>query len=417
MKTDQGEEVFTFTDVLGVVSKYRRLIVIGPLLTLGIFMIAALWLPKKYKVPFVLTIYSRYFQSPLVADFIPGVYDSFEMRSQREGLIRQTLTPEFLDSLGEKYSIYPTFKERRLSLLGNCRSRLKAIGKQWGLYSPGEKPPKNSAAREDLLNHIEVVGVNNDTFQVSFISADPKVTFRVAQDIYAHVFKSLQEARANHLTKTRDAIRKHVEALTFNMMLPPDSQASLQPELVREELTNVRTQIRALSGRYTEEHPRVKDLGDKEQVLLGWLKKSSGNRPDFSSRPGNTLVSGMPTDVANEIYKDLTRKMNYLDVALKSDESRQSDYYATLKPPVYPISPLWPKKSIFALWGLAAGLLGTLFVCFIREYFDRTALHAATLAQQMGINFLGKLPAVPMNTLSKQSHPAVASSLKMLNRG
>ena len=59
--------------------------------------IAAQVLPKKYKSYFELTIYSKYFQSPLIGDFVPGMSESGDMKSQRESLIRQVLTPEYLD--------------------------------------------------------------------------------------------------------------------------------------------------------------------------------------------------------------------------------------------------------------------------------------------------------------------------------
>src|ERR1700733_13416476 len=67
---------------------------------------AAHVLPKKYKSHFVLTIYSEYFQSPLIGDFVPGFSESSDMRSQRESLIRQVLTQQYLDYLGNKYGIY-----------------------------------------------------------------------------------------------------------------------------------------------------------------------------------------------------------------------------------------------------------------------------------------------------------------------
>jgi capsular polysaccharide biosynthesis protein len=48
-----------------------------------------------------------------------------------------------------------------------------------------------------------------------------------------------------------------------------------------------------------------------------------------------------------------------------------------------------------ALWGLGMGLAGSLFLAAIREYFERSALHAGAVAHQLGVSVLGELPALP----------------------
>src|SRR5438046_464031 len=95
---------FNPTDSLRLFSKYRRFITTGTAVSLAMFIAAAFRLPKKYKAHFVLTIYSQYFQNPLIRDFVPETvnpFDPSEVKSQRESLIRQALTTEFLDSVGE----------------------------------------------------------------------------------------------------------------------------------------------------------------------------------------------------------------------------------------------------------------------------------------------------------------------------
>ncbi len=92
-------------------AKYRTSILIA--MAAGVILggVAAQILPKRFKSHFVLTVYSKYFQSPLIGDFVPGFSESSEMRSQRESLIRQVLTPEYLDYLGNKYGVYDSAKK------------------------------------------------------------------------------------------------------------------------------------------------------------------------------------------------------------------------------------------------------------------------------------------------------------------
>ena len=65
------ESTFNAADAFGLLSKYRRLIILGTTLGVTLFLAAALTLPKKYKSHFTLTIYAKYFQNPLIRDFIP----------------------------------------------------------------------------------------------------------------------------------------------------------------------------------------------------------------------------------------------------------------------------------------------------------------------------------------------------------
>src|SRR5207244_451225 len=107
------EATIQFHEILDLFSKYRRLIVTGTALSLALFAVAAVVLPKRYKVSFVLAIHSKYFQNPLTRDLTPDVYDASEMKTQRESLIRQSLTMDFLDSISEKYALYKSKAKRR----------------------------------------------------------------------------------------------------------------------------------------------------------------------------------------------------------------------------------------------------------------------------------------------------------------
>src|SRR6266498_3935771 len=104
------EAALNIEDITRIYSRYGMPIAASALCGSVLFTVISFYLPKKYKTHFVLTIYSKYFQSPLIGDFIPGLSESGEIRSQRESLIRQVLTPEFLDSLGEKYEKYASHR-------------------------------------------------------------------------------------------------------------------------------------------------------------------------------------------------------------------------------------------------------------------------------------------------------------------
>jgi len=384
------EPTFHPVEAFGLITKYRRLILTGTTLMTALFIAAAYTLPKKYKSHFTLTINTLYFQNPLIRDFIPEVSDYSEMRSQRESLIRQALTPEFLGTLGVKYRIYSA----RKTLTPGLISHLKSLGIRFGFYQASKEGSGVAAAREDLLSHIQILNLDNTTFSVSFMYSDPDVALRATQDIYAQVIQTLLVAHTNNLVNVRDAIRKRLESLSFSLVSSsPDPRASIRPQVVSDELADIRNQIRALSIQYTEDHPVIKALRDRERILARWQGTSS-------IRPAGQVndVSGEQVlPVIKDIYGDLMKKMNYLNIALEADHAHQGDYFATIDTPSYPESPLWPKKWLLALWGCALGFGGSLSIAAMLEYFHRTALHASSLAEQLGIPLLGVVPNVPWN--------------------
>src|SRR5207248_2257477 len=124
----------------------------------------------------------------------------------------------------------------------------------------------------------------------------------------------------------------------------------------------------------------------RERSLLALANGGPGGRGE------KPLAVRVPQDAAEEIYRELTKKLNYLNVALDSDQAHASDFFATLESPLYPTSPLWPRKSLFLLWGLGAGLLGSLLLAALREYFDRSAMRPTLLSQELDVPILGDMP-------------------------
>jgi hypothetical protein len=390
-----SESTLNLQDVPRLFSKYWPGILIATLVCTTVFVFASFQIPKKYKVHFTLTIYSKYFQSPLVGNFVPEVEPS-EMRSQRESLIRQVLSESYLDGLGTKYGIYnPHPDASSASLLHRLQSLFATWAEQLGLTHAANPDSRLSGQREALRDRIDVIPINSNTFMVGFVYSDPNVAYQVTQDIYNEVVRTLLDIRIRTLINIRDAIQKRLGSLSTTMKSPPAAAPSATgSESVRQDLAAVREQIQTLTSEYTEEHPRVVQLREQEKSLVGRLE-SLEKTPGGSTPRRRGAVDEESEDTTADIYDDLAKKLNYLNIALDSDRAHQSDYFATLEPPVYPASPLWPKKPLFALWGFALGLFGSFFIAALKEYFDRSALHGDALARQINVPYLGHLPVLP----------------------
>jgi len=387
----------TVQDVPRLLLKYRRSLVTSSLIGLVVFTAASFVLPSKYKVNFIMTIDPRYFQSPLVGEFIPGLGGSDEMKSQGESLLRQALTPEFLDALGQKYEIYSFLKTRTAthSLYRRLRVFMRIILVRSGLlHQPLESSYELALERQDLISHIDIFNTGGTTYSVGYISSNPDVSFHVTQDLYAQLVRSLLDMRTRNLVNIRDAITRRLDSLTGNLGIPssvPPIASSSEPQLLREQLEQVRSQLRAFSAQFTDEHPMMQELRKKESILTDRLRASNeGETPHASGEVQNPAAVG---EASREVYSDLTRKLNYLKIAIDSDRERQTDFFSLLQAPLYPSAPIWPKKPLFALWGLALGLFIALFSAALREYFHRSALRAESLARHLQVPLLGSLPA------------------------
>src|SRR5207245_7708383 len=81
---------------------------------------------------------------------------------------------------------------------------------------------------------------------------------------------------------------------------------------VEEELTDVRSQLHMLTTRYTDEHPLVKELRERERALT-LLANAAASTPAVREKP---LAVRVPQDAAEEILRELTKQLNYVNVSL-----------------------------------------------------------------------------------------------------
>ena len=136
------------------------------------------------------------------------------------------------------------------------------------------------------------------------------------------------------------------------------------------------------------------ELRTHERFLLSRLALSGEGRTGHVPVPGHRAADAASQ---GDLNSDLTRKLNYLNIAIKFNQQNPADYFAMLESPLFPDEPLWPKPTIFALWGLGFGLFGALFIAALWEYFDRSAFHASDIAHHLGVPLLGELPVFPWN--------------------
>jgi hypothetical protein len=347
-----------------------------------VFGLLYLAFPKRFKSASQLTIYSKYFQNPLIKDFISEQYDPSEMRTQREAVIQQALDDRFVDEVGEEFKLFRT---------------------------PADSP-KRGSERADLRKNFEVFSLTPDTYQIGFIWGNADIAEGVAKKTLDQVVQTLVEQRRKTITNVRNAVRARMESMVLYTNSGPKSLGSSSKTQIESQLTQTRAQIAGLLQQYTERHPKVAQLRAREKVLEQYLQKAKAAKgplaPDEKNGddlpPGRlapeTLAGSDIESGSKEVYQDLLKKYNYLNVAIDMEKASDVNYYAVISAPSLPLSPFAPKLVNFLGYGLASGILLALFWLLFDELVRFNIVNAERRAKWWGIPLLGAVPSLRIET-------------------
>lgn len=422
--------IIRIKDLAKTLRKHFKLIAGVMIWTIASSMIIFGMIPKTFKSGFVISIYSKYFQNPMVRDFTPETYDSTEMRPQRESLVKKAFDDAFLDQIGEKYSF---FSETQQSL-------------------------RRGQERMELLQRFELVPLNSTTFQVSFLSPKADTSFHVAQDTVDHVVKALIAERKKMLIGIRDAVSTQINSLIGKMQNPSSLQESIVPTIASKqaaqmkqntetiapkeftrpippalarEIQKSKIRLNQLSRRFTNHHPEVlaakrklekleemaddvrnnpnpvseipadirrekNELSDELALLngmTGFMRDQERKDEKEAAAAAAALVKPSETQHADSaVYDELVKKLNYLNVAVDLESEDRAHYIGIVQTPEFPTAAIWPKGSMFLGWGILAGMTISLFAVLLIEFFTPRAHSAEEVAEILGVPLLGVLP-------------------------
>ncbi|MBC7690588.1 MAG: hypothetical protein H7222_02375 [Methylotenera sp.] len=315
----------------GFLIRQKMVILISILACAVLSMFQFKYATKKYKVATTISIQTQYFQIPLVRDFMPETYDGSELRSQRESLIKQGMNHEFITSIGKKYGLFP-------------RRTADDVG---------------SYEIDELAKKFEVVPLGGSSFLISFFHSDPEVGYKVVQDLLTHLRRNLTDARRAKLAKIHDAIQDQLESLAFGKSGGASAKImAARPDLVREEYDQLQDELKTLRASYSDQHPKVAALTKRVQNLAKWLQSNTAEIPVTGAMTRTKSFSGANVDPSSKVlFESLLQKYHFLEVVISLDEQSSDTYLTLLDEPFIPRSPMWPKRPLFLIWGIATGFL------------------------------------------------------------
>jgi capsular polysaccharide biosynthesis protein len=117
---------------------------------------------------------------------------------------------------------------------------------------------------------------------------------------------------------------------------------------------------------------------------------------------GSNIESG-----SKEVYQDLLKKYNYLNVAIDMEKAEDVNYYAVVAAPTLALSPIAPKLFNFLGYGLASGVLLSLFWLLFDELARFSIVNAERRAKVWGVPLLGSVPSLRIGepTLPIENQP------------
>ena len=437
----------------------RPLFVVVPWLTvLSLSILALFVLPKRYRSSTMILV-----ESEKVPDsFVPKV--ATDDRGQR----LQAMRPEILS-----------------------RTRLERVIEETKPYAGMGK----TAAVEFLRRHVSIYISGNDGFTLEFVHEDPYKAQEVANRVATLFIEETVKAREQQVTgaldflatqvqEARKAVEQKDEALRRYKegrmgRLPEQLQANLatmqmlqqemrtveesllfarerQDSLARgrarpspdssrdatrtpmDDLADLRRQLAALKGRYTDVHPDVESLqsriarleqrlaagsgggavaGDASDVLARdqveqadvEVRRLLDRRNDLEARIAalRARVEDTPRteqelanlkrdyDKLNENYTSLLSKQLEAEMAGRLEQRWKGDRFRMLDPANLPEKPYFPKPLVIVGLGVVLGLMAGLGVAVVAEFADPSIKDAHDLQNVLPLPVLARIPHLP----------------------
>ncbi|MFZ4715042.1 MAG: hypothetical protein ACOYL6_15080 [Bacteriovoracaceae bacterium] len=374
----QHEQIY-FDDILKLINNSRTRILGLVVITTSLFLFASFIIPKKYKSMAVINVYTKYFKNPLIGQVIAELQNTDEMKNNLQSLISEAVDDEFVDQIAEKYN----------------------------LYDAAEGKVRRNAERDILRNRFHVTAIGHQSFQVDFTYSDPQVTKDIATLTMQRVIDGLVRHRRIMIENIKDSIRKRIEVMAMSQDSVTSPLASTKPEVLSRQLVGIRAEIQALTSQYSQNHPLVRALKEKEQIVNKWLLDIKAGKKvvdtSLNEKDQFPVIGGDSKYALTEINKDLLTKYNYLNIISELENVTMPDYIGIVQHPQVPASPIFPNKMLFMVFGLLVGIVLSALIILVEEFILGRGLGVhEKVAKGLGVPYLGKLPQLDVEVLSLQ---------------
>jgi hypothetical protein len=289
--------------------------------------------------------------------------DPNEQSSLRHTILRQALSEEYLADLGKRF----------------------------GLFRHADGDIRQLGEIAELLKRIEYFSVDSTSYQIGVVANRADLALAMTKDVLTQMMSTLILERERTLKSMRDAIQQRIKLLAPGIMETPVPVSALERDNLRKELVRLQAQMAILRSQYTERHPEVLRLEERERLLRGMLREPVA--PASGAAGDDETGSPASKTAKQDVLDELTRNLNNITMVLDSERDRGNiRYLAIVERPSLPLGPFFPPREVFLLMGFIGGLVLAVVAVTYKELARGTFLAPEHLAQSLNVPLLGELP-------------------------
>ncbi len=301
--------------------KYKFVFIIGFIIGLTGPLIIYSVLPKKYKTIGKINVSPKYFQNPMMMDFLPTVYDANELRSEREAAIMGALSNDFLLTVFNKEN--PNAKKLT--------------------------PLERDTELNKLKGNFEIFRESSTVFQIGAVAYSPESSFHMCNTLINEIIAKAQATRTKYLEQMRDSVKARIQSLSGKEI------TSTSISEIKKQIEVLEKQKQELIVNFSPGHPDVLALNAKINTLK---KMTNVSKKEHKIYNANSID---PTQKANNgikerLEEDLMKKYQNLEIVLDLENQDTSLYISVVMAPLRSTNHISPQLTIFLSFGLLTGL-------------------------------------------------------------
>jgi polysaccharide chain length determinant protein (PEP-CTERM system associated) len=289
----------------------------------------------------------------------------------------------------------PEQEQSNLGVLMTLNSQLEANTQ--GL----SRAQQNRAFNESLLNQQEA------NWKASQTAKDPETM----EDQLHALQDQLIALEALYTPKHPDVVKKRnqIEELKKKMAEVPG--AGNQPKGTRSAIEPA--QIQQLRATLRQDEINIADLTKRQAQIQVQIRDLQGRVQASPMVEQQLKELTRSYQSALDFYNDLLRKRDNSAMATSLAHQQEGEQFRVLDSPSLPANPSFPKKSTFAVGGLAAGLALGLGILYVLMAIDKTFHTEKDVEDYLKVSVLASIPlleyAGAAGTSTGPEHSVVAS--------
>jgi uncharacterized protein involved in exopolysaccharide biosynthesis len=241
--------------------------------------------------------------------------------------------------------------------------------------------------------------MSHTDYQIGFIYRDPETAKEINTKIVNHILKSLRERKLENLKAIQKSLLQKMELMILDSSADLNVKYFSRQNSVEEQIEDLEEQKKLLKVQYSDSHPDVQNINKRITALSFIVSK-------YKSGKYNRIPNPPPSLLKDEVFSDLLKKYNNITLSISTETLNAEGAVYVSQKPTKPMEIIFPKKRVFLLWGVIAGLLISILIVALLEISNIiTSLQIQAFSKNSETIYLGELPIFQSESLTNKAKP------------